>query len=171
MDDMDYSYTESESTNPYVYNSKPAYFINLLSFSHRPPDETPVGTNAYIKAPEVEIDGVSNSGFNKYAWAMLYGTLSIGSNEIPVQWMRSDGEILEDTFKIYVVEEEEPVPEPEPDPWGGYADVSWNRHHYNLNRRIVPEVHYANGYLWQEGISTEYSVEQAASMGWLILIR
>ena len=88
---------------------------------------------------------------------------------VTVSWMRSDGEILEDTFEIEVGESGEPSP-PQPDPWGGYADVSWGGHHYNLNRRIVPEVHYANGYLWQEGTS-EYTVEQAASMGWLILIR
>lgn len=88
--------------------------------------------------------------------------------DIPVQWMRSDGAILEDTFTIEVGESEEG--EEQPDPWGGYADVSYGGHHYNLNRRIVPEVHYANGYCWQEGTS-EYTVEQAASMGWLILIR
>lgn len=96
------------------------------------------------------------------------GDLPSGESGVPVQWMRSDGEILEDTFEIEVGESEEG--EEQPDPWGGYADVSYGGHHYNLNRRIVPEVHYANGYCWQEGTS-EYTVEQAASMGWLILIR
>lgn len=99
------------------------------------------------------------------------GSGEFGGSKVTVSWTRSDGEILKDTYEIKIVSEEEPVPEPEPDPWGGYADVSWGGHHYNLNRRIVPEVHYANGYLWQEGISYEYNVEQAASMGWLILIR
>jgi hypothetical protein len=103
------------------------------------------------------------------AWLMMYGGYEGGgSDTIPVQWIRSDGTILEDTFKIEVGESEEG--EDQPDPWAGSADVSWGGHHYNLNRRIVPEVHYANGYLWQEGTS-EYTVEQAASMGWLILIR
>ena len=103
------------------------------------------------------------------AEAIWLGTIEEASAEIPVQWMRTDGEILEDTFQIEVGEGGEPSP-PQPDPWGGYADVSWGGHHYNLNRRIVPQVHYANGYCWQEGTS-EYTVEQAASMGWLILIR
>lgn len=94
--------------------------------------------------------------------------LHSSGQEIPVQWMRSDGTILEDKFTIEVGQSEEG--EDQPDPWGGYADVSYGGHHYNLNRRIVPEVHYANGYCWQEGTS-EYTVEQAVSMGWLILIR
>lgn len=97
-----------------------------------------------------------------------------GDQEVPVQWMRSDGEILQDTFAIEIVSEEQPVPAPEPDPWGGYADVSWGGHHYNFNRRLVPPVQYSNGYCWRQQASeyiAEYTVEQAASMGWLILIR
>lgn len=112
-----------------------------------------------------------NAGIIKNVLGIDLEEIDYNAGEVPVQWIRSDGAILEDTFNIEIVSEEEPVPEPEPDPWGGYADVSWGGHHYNLNRRIVPEVHYANGYLWQEGISYEYNVEQAASMGWLILIR
>lgn len=102
-----------------------------------------------------------------------YGDMSdikkVSEIKIPVQWIRSDGEVLEDFYTIEVGESGEPLP-PEPDPWGGYADVSYNGHHYNLNRRIVPAIHYANGYLWQEGTS-EYTVDQAIDMGWLILIR
>ena len=104
------------------------------------------------------------------AYVILYGDQSESKKVIiPVQWIRSDGEILEDSFEIKVGEGGEPSP-PEPDPWGGYSDVSYNGHHYNLNRRIVPAIHYANGYLWQEGTS-EYTVDQAIDMGWLILIR
>lgn len=102
------------------------------------------------------------------AWTLIYGDIIIGGQEIPVQWMRSDGEILEDTFEIEVGEGGEPGP-PEPDPWAGDYDVSWNGHTYNINRRIVPEVHYANGYCWQEG-TTEYTVEQAVGFGWLIRV-
>lgn len=96
-----------------------------------------------------------------------------GESGVPVQWMRSDGEILEDTFEIEVGESEPPLP-PQPDPWAGYADVSWNGHHYNFNRRLVPPVQYSNGYCWRQQAGeyiVEYTVEQAASMGWLILIR
>lgn len=97
-----------------------------------------------------------------------------GNNIIPVQWMRSDGEILEDTFEIEIGSGGEPSPEPEPDPWAGAADVSWGGHHYNFNRRLVPPVQYANGYCWRQAAGeyyVEYTVAQASSMGWLILIR
>jgi hypothetical protein len=146
----------------YTHNGKTVhYYIGGHGQSPVDPD------NVYVSAIPPINEGSGNA-FD--AWTIIYGDIS-GSGEIaiPVQWMRSDGEILEDTFEIEVGESGEPSP-PQPDPWGGYADVSWGGHHYNLNRRIVPEVHYANGYLWQEGTS-EYTVEQAASMGWLILIR
>lgn len=103
-----------------------------------------------------------------------YDEMTVQGYKIPVQWMRSDGKTLEDMFEIEIVSEEQPVPEPEPDPWGGYADVSWGGHHYNFNRRLVPPVQYSNGYCWRQQAgeyTVEYTVEQAANMGWLILIR
>lgn len=124
----------------------------------------------WLSEPPLTGETIPLKPLKEDAWTVIYGDISeAGTESIPVQWMRSDGTILEDTFSIEVGEGGDPEP-PQPDPWGGYADVSWGGHHYNLNRRIVPEVHYANGYLWQEGTS-EYTVEQAASMGWLILIR
>lgn len=146
-----------------TYNGKTAYFASIPLYSAWY-DRASGGIYRHVES----INDIEPSNVQDTAWIMLYGKTTNGS--IPVQWMRSDGEILEDTFEIEVGESGEPSP-PQPDPWAGYADVSWGGHHYNLNRRIVPEVHYANGYLWQEGISTEYNVEQAASMGWLILIR
>ena len=144
----------------YIYNGKTVYY----NICHPPFRQEWENNQGLIPENDFPI-----SGAKSIAWEMIYDS-DASDNVIPVQWMRSDGEILEDTFSIEIVSEEEPVPEPEPDPWGGYADVSWGGHHYNINRRIVPQVHYANGYCWQEGTS-EYTVEQAASMGWLILIR
>jgi hypothetical protein len=156
---------ESQTTqmlDSITYNGKTAYLTaGTVGWGRAERDVLSVSPSA---------DPTKWSAYRSIAWTMLYGDITGGGQEIPVQWMRSDGKILEDTFEIEIVSEEEPVPEPEPGPWGGYADVSCEGHHYNLNRRIVPEVHYANGYCWQEGTS-EYTVEQAASMGWLILIR
>lgn len=112
----------------------------------------------YTEFPESTIDPIGKS----------VDDLHPAKQTVPVQWMRSDGKILEDTFEIEIGESEDG--EEQPDPWGGYADVTYNGHFYNINRSIVPPVHYANGYCWQEG-TTEYTVEQAISMGWLILIR
>lgn len=127
------------------------------------------GRLANIREPSANIRYYDIKPDDNTLWSIVYGTKISGDiKEIPVQWMRSDGEILEDTFTIEIGESEEG--EEQEDPWAGSSDVSWGGHHYNINRRIVPEVHYANGYCWQEGTS-EYTVEQAASMGWLILIR
>lgn len=41
------------------------------------------------------------------AWVALYGRYGDGNPEIPVQWMRSDGAILEDTFEITISDEQE----------------------------------------------------------------
>lgn len=108
----------------------------------------------------------------RYAWAMIYGDITGGDVEyIPVQWMRSDGKTLEDTFAITIgTASEDPVPEQDPDPYAGAYDFSWGGKYYNINRSKVPEIHYANGYVWQEGISTEYSVEQAESLGLVICV-
>ena len=38
------------------------------------------------------------------AWTMLYGNITGGGQEIPVQWMRSDGEMLSDSFYITVTD-------------------------------------------------------------------
>lgn len=116
----------------------------------------------YTEFPESTVDPIGKS----------VDDLHPAKQTVPVQWIRSDGEILEDTFEIEIGESEEG--EEQPDPWGGYADVSWGGHHYNFNRRLVPPVQYSNGYCWRQQAgeyTVEYTVEQAANMGWLILIR
>lgn len=151
------------ATESYTHNGKTVYY-----------SATNYGVTQYELNGFVEVETLPNKD-GAIAWTLVYGdSEGGGGNSIPVQWMRSDGEILEDTFEIEIVSEEQPVPAPEPDPWGGYADVSWGGHHYNLNRRLVPPVQYSNGYCWRQQASeyiAEYTVEQAASMGWLILIR
>jgi hypothetical protein len=147
----------SSSPNTYTHDGKKVYY-----------DTTQLSSIGSV-VESLPIYSWDNIDRGYIAWTLIYGEIVSGGQEIPVQWVRFDGEILEDTFTIEVGEGGEPSP-PQPDPWAGSADVSWGGHHYNLNRRIVPQVHYANGYCWQEGTS-EYTVEQAASMGWLILIR
>ena len=105
---------------------------------------------------------------SEVAYVCLYGTISGIKNEIPVQWTRSDDKILEDTYEITIGEGEDP--EPEPDPYAGEYDFIWHGRKYNINRRKVPEIHYANGYVWQEGISTEFSVEQAEDLALVIYL-
>lgn len=145
------------ATESYTHNGKTVYY-----------GATNYGVTQYELNGFVEVETLPNQD-GAIAWTLVYGdSEGGGGNSIPVQWMRSDGEILEDTFEIEVGEGGEPGP-PEPDPWAGNYDVSWHGHTYNINRKIVPEVHYANGYCWQEG-TTEYTVEQAVGFGWLIRI-
>lgn len=94
------------------------------------------------------------------------------SISIPVQWMRSDGEILEDTFEIIIGEGTDP--EPEPDPYAGTCDFTWKGKKYCFNKSLArSEVIYSNGTIWQTwigGQSPPYTVEQALSMGLIIQI-
>lgn len=132
-----------------------------------------------------EFTSIHTASINPEWWGWVPSSITNPSNKNPdnlrstgitvtVSWMRSDGEILEDTFTIEIVaegEDTEGEEQPQADPYVGYADISSNGHFYNINRKKVPQIHYANGYVWQEGISTEYSVEQAASLGLIILVR
>ena len=91
---------------------------------------------------------------------------------VPVRWISPDGSALEDSFTITVF----------PDPSGGGEDggseggdtvdqdgrFTWNGKNYKLNDSLAAEVHYANGNVWIEGISTDYNVDQAVDLNLVI---
>lgn len=56
--------------------------------------------------PFTEIEDADSSYVYNYAnviaWYAIYGEVSGGNSGIPVQWLRSDGEMLEDNFSITV---------------------------------------------------------------------
>lgn len=151
-----------------IFKNIPFGFGRMFSL-----DKSVIGTQYYINGITASIIERDIEYARKLATIIIDGTINQTGVEIPVEWIRTDGEILEDTFEIEVGEGGEPDP-PQPDPWAGSADVSWGGHHYNINRRLVPPVQYSNGYCWRQQAGeyiVEYTVEQATKFGWLILIR
>lgn len=95
-----------------------------------------------------------------------------GENVVTVSWMRSDGEILEDTFPITIGEGEDP--EPEPDPYAGAYDFIWEGKAYCFNKSLArSEVMYSNGTVWQTwlgGQSPPYTVDQALKLKLIVQV-
>jgi hypothetical protein len=155
------------SSESYTYAGKTVYFSGRLAY--QVPDFDVVEQSHPINDHTDKHDLT----LQMCAWIVCYGDYKSGGQEIPVQWMRSDGEILEDTFEIEVGEGGEPGP-PEPDPYDGVYDFEWQGHKYNFNRSLEPdEVHYSNGTVWQEwlgGQSPPYTVPQAVTMGLVIQV-
>lgn len=115
------------------------------------------------------------SGTVEEALRTMLGTVyPEGGTTIPVQWMRSDGEILEDTYEIEIVAEEEPVPEPEPDPYADSYDFIWEGKAYCFNKSLArSEIMYSNGTIWQTwlgGQSPPYTVDQALKLKLIVQV-
>lgn len=94
-----------------------------------------------------------------------------GSQDIPVQWMRSDGEILEDVFQITIGEGED---EEQVDPYAGQCDFIWEGKKYCFNKSLArSEVMYSNGTVWQTwlgGQSPPYTVDQALKLKLIVQV-
>jgi hypothetical protein len=102
------------------------------------------------------------------AWEMIYGdVIREGSMEVPVQYIRSDGEVLEDSFTIEVL----------PDPDGAHSNpdythsqvdpstIEWNHRRYKANEDLgAAEVR--NGSVYMEG-GAIYDVGAAVRLGML----
>lgn len=127
-----------------------------------------------VESVSPSADPTTWSSTSAIAWTMLYGNITGGGQEIPVQWMRSDGEILEDTFPIEIVTEEVPEPEPEPDPYADAYDFIWEGKKYCFNKSLArSEVMYSNGTVWQTwlgGQSPPYTVDQALKLKLIVQV-
>ena len=121
---------------------------------------------------------ISGDEIKAIAESLLSGDYE-GTQTIPVHWMYGDLEITDGEYTGGAYEDSFTITEGDwdgnssggSDPFVGYSDVSYGGHFYNINKKKVPAIHYSNGYAWQEGISAEFTTEQAIEMGWLILLR
>jgi hypothetical protein len=92
---------------------------------------------------------------------MMYGSLNRkGNNVITVEWTRSDGEVLADTFEIEVL----------PDPDGAHpqvdpSTVEWNHRRYKANEDLGA-VEVRHGSVYMEG-GAIYDVGAAVRLGML----
>lgn len=74
-------------TDTYTYNGKTVHY------------------GGYIASYLAEVSGLGYDEIPKtgpVAWTMIYGTISGGTQTIPVQWTRGDGKTLESSFDITV---------------------------------------------------------------------
>jgi hypothetical protein len=94
---------------------------------------------------------------------MIYGDITeSGTQTIPVQYIRSDGEVLEDSFTIEVL----------PDPDGALPDytrnsILYNGAYYEVDKNLNAEAHYASGTVWIRGSGTIYNTRDAVALGLL----
>jgi hypothetical protein len=101
--------------------------------------------------------------FDLIAWQMIYGdVIREGSMEVPVQYIRSDGEVLEDSFTIEVL----------PDPDGAHPtrtdSIEYNGSYYVANDDLNAEAHYASGTVWNRNTGAIYNTRDAVALGMLI---
>ena len=148
----------------YTHNNKTVYYSTTGIFSDV------FDSRQTLISPSNIVSG-ANAG--AIAWAMIYGDLREGVDcEITVSWMRSDGEILEDTFPITIGDGEDP--EPEPDPYAGAYDFIWEGKAYCFNKSLArSEVMYSNGTVWQTwlgGQSPPYTVDQALKLKLIVQV-
>ena len=98
--------------------------------------------------------------YAKIAWTMIYGDIRQEGNTVPVQYTRSDGEVLEDSFAIEVL----------PDPDGAHpqvdpSTVEWNHRRYKANEDLGA-VEVRHGSVYMEG-GAIYDVGAAVRLGML----
>jgi hypothetical protein len=107
----------------YTHNGKTVYYTSSYSMTY---------TNDITMTPysgDVDSYSTVTSMIEKIAWTLVYGDVSSGGGaSIPVQYIRSDGEVLEDSFTIEVL----------PDPDGAHpqvdpSTVEWNHRRYKAN--------------------------------------
>lgn len=148
--------TDYELYGSYTYNEDKVYY----------------GANTFVGSQNYKVYPGYNEkpDYGKIAWTMVYGNIEDvdPDSRVPVQWMRSDGKTLEDTFSIKVGEGGEPEPEPQNDPFANSYDFEWEGKYYNFNRKLAEgEVIYSDGTVYQTwigGQSPPYTVSQAVSM-------
>lgn len=76
----------------YTHNDQTVYYTDILFISG------PIGTCSF-NVPAHQW----NADHDKLAWTVIYGDTTLVSDvSIPVQWMRSDGTMLEDTYTVTV---------------------------------------------------------------------
>lgn len=80
---------------------------------------------------------------------------------VPVQYIRSDGEVLEDSFTIEVL----------PDPDGAHPTrtdaIEYNGAYYQADPNLNAEAHYASGTVWVQGKGAIYNTRDAVALGLL----
>ena len=82
---------------------------------------------------------------------------------VPVQYIRSDGEVLEDSFMIEVL----------PDPDGAHSHptrtdaIEYNGAYYQADPNLNAEAHYKSGTVWVRGKGTIYNTRDAVALGLL----
>lgn len=84
----------------YMYNDKIVYYTSIGGYLEFTKNEGAIVPYTNILPGDGDM--------NKLNWTIAYGNDdSSGKAIVPVQWMRSDGDILEDTFKITVSGDDE----------------------------------------------------------------
>lgn len=153
------------TAHEFTYGNKTVYYASYGMYT--PWEITSINGSVNVYNPSKFIEKTP-----ELAWALIYGTIEEGVKGVPVQWMRSDGEILEDTFTIEIGEGEDP--EPEPDPYAGAYDFIWEGKAYCFNKSLARcEVMYSNGTVWQTwlgGQSPPYTVDQALKLKLIVQV-
>lgn len=167
------SFVQKENDSSYgtakefTYGNKTVYYASFTMYTPWVITSINGSVNAYNPLKFIE-------KIPELAWVLVYGTIEEGEKGIPVQWMRSDGEILEDTFEIEIVSEDVPEPEPEPDPYADACDFIWEGKKYCFNKSLArSEVMYSNGTVWQTwlgGQSPPYTVDQALKLKLIVQV-
>jgi hypothetical protein len=142
--------TNTETGNSYEYNS--------VKLSHTSPSGIKFEAIIYQKVGDIPIStGISSELAAEMYWGS--GTKR-SSQDIPVQYIRSDGEVLEDSFTIEVL----------PDPDGAHpqvdpSTVEWNHRRYKANEDLGA-VEVRHGSVYMEG-GAIYDVGAAVRLGML----
>jgi hypothetical protein len=114
------------------------------------------------------VDQEFNSKLGQVAWTLIYGDIEKHDNNIiPVQWIRSDGVTLEDSFAINVTSDPDGA-HSNPDDTHSQVDpstVEWNHRRYKANEDLGA-VEVRHGSVYMEG-GAIYDIGAAVRLGML----
>jgi hypothetical protein len=145
--------------NIYCNNGKDEFYELRISTTFAPPENEFRG-----------ISGIYGNVFNIPESSVDPSTVSpsdlapVGQT-VPVQYIRSDGEVLEDSFTIEV------LPDPDgahPDPTPRSGSIEYNGSYYVANDDLNAEAHYASGTVWNRNTGAIYNTRDAVALGMLI---
>jgi len=151
----------------YTYNNNDIYFRSYYSMGYYEDSTLP---RIMLNELDDTFAYPEKLMLAKIAYIMLYGDIT--DNKIPVQWIRSDNNILEDAFAIKIVSDsEEDDQEEQEDPYADDYDFIWAGRAYNLNREMVPSVSYSDGIIKIAGNDREYTVLEAEALYLAIYVK